>query len=72
MKKLLLISSLFFLLFSKNEAKAQDKSSIVTIQNSTSINFSKNDNSITLSNASISMEKLTITNAEKIVLEKKK
>jgi len=69
MKKFLLTSALFFLLFSINNARAQDKPSIVTIQNSTSIHFSKNDHTITLCNASISTEKLTVMDAEKIVME---
>lgn len=73
MKKLLLASSLFIVFGSISVIKAQDASAKITIKESRSFTFSAKDNTTTLEgNVSIVADKLSITKAEKIVVEKVK
>jgi hypothetical protein len=71
MKKLLLAALLFFIVGSVSQLKAQDTSSAIIVKGGQLMTYAEKENTMTLErNASLTTNKLTITNAEKIIVEK--
>lgn len=71
MKKVAILSILFLLVTLTNKLQAQNNDSKIIVNKSDRIRYTEKENTVTYEgNASLSADLLTITNADKIVVDK--